>query len=34
MNFMDEDEFLLVMAHCEDRSPEYADYSYILTMTG
>ena len=31
MNFMDDDEFLLVMAHCEDRSPEYADYSYILT---
>ena len=28
------DEFMLVMAHCHDRCPEYPDYSYILTMTG
>lgn len=32
MWFMNDDEFLLGMAHCYDRCPEYPDYSYILTI--
>lgn len=29
---MDDDEFLLVMAHCEDRSPSFPDYTYVMNI--